>query len=279
METSRLGKTSESIPVVGMGTWEIGGRMTRDSSRDEEAVEALKLGLELGMSLVDTAEMYGGGHSEEVVGKFLEGRRDRVFVASKVSPSHFSYDQVLRSAKGSLERLGVERIDLYQLHWPNFQVPIGETMRAMERLVRDGTIRYIGVSNFSVEQMREAQDTLAREEVVSNQVEYSLVHRAVEKDVLPYCQKMGITLIAYSPLGKGRIPMGRGPVLKILDEIAARHGKSRSQAALSWLLGHDSVVVIPKAIDKSHVRENAAVMGWRLTPEENERITNAFQFE
>ena len=265
--------------MVGMGTWEIGGGMLSDSSRDEEAVESLKLGFELGLSLVDTAEMYGAGHSEEIVGRFLEDLRNQVFVASKVSPSHFAYDQVLRSAKRSLERLGVEGIDLYQLHWPNPRVPIGETMKAMEKLVRDGLIRHIGVSNFSVSQMREAQAGLAREEIVSNQVEYSLVDRSIESDVLPYCQKTGVTVIAYSPLGKGRIPEGRGGAFKLLDEIGAKHGKSRSQVALNWLLGHESVVIIPKAIDKSHVRENADVVGWKLDNEENERIKASFSVE
>ncbi len=276
MEFRDLGKTGKQIPVVGMGTWEIGGGMMNNASRDEEAVEALILGLELGMTLVDTAEMYGAGHSEEVVSRALDGRRERVFVASKVSPSHFAYDDVLRSAKRSLERLKIKEMDLYQLHWPNPRVPIEETMRAMEKLVRDGIIRHIGVSNFSVTQMKEAQASLSREQIVSNQVEYSLLDRSIEPDVLPYCQQEGVTVIAYSPLGKGRIPKGRGGSFKVLDEIAAKYGKSRSQVALNWLLNHESVVVIPKAIDKEHVRENAEVVGWRLSPEDSKKLATAF---
>src|SRR6266516_6713006 len=162
-----------------MGTWEIGGGMTNNASRDEEAVEALNLGLELGMTLVDTAEMYGAGHSEEVVSRALEDWRKPVLVASKVSPSHFGYDDLLRSARKSLERLRMKQMDLYQLHWPNPRVSIVETMKAMEKLVRDGSVRHIGVSNFSVIQMKEAQAALSREEIVSNQVEYSLVDRSV----------------------------------------------------------------------------------------------------
>ena len=276
MEFRDLGKTGKQIPVVGMGTWEIGGGMMNNASRDEEAVEALILGLELGMTLVDTAEMYGAGHSEEVVSRALDGGRERVFVASKVSPSHFAYDDVLRSAKRSLERLKIKEMDLYQLHWPNPRVPIEETMRAMEKLVRDGIIRHIGVSNFSVTQMKEAQASLSREQIVSNQVEYSLLDRSIEPDVLPYCQQEGVTVIAYSPLGKGRIPKGRGGSFKVLDEIAAKYGKSRSQVALNWLLNHESVVVIPKAIDKEHVRENAEVVGWRLSPEDSKKLATAF---
>ena len=260
-----------------MGTWGMGGGMRADSSGDSESIEALKLGLELGMTLVDTAEMYGAGHSEEVVSRALEDWRKPVFVASKVSPSHFGYDDILRSAKRSLERLRMKQMDLYQLHWPNPRIPIAETMKAMEKLVKDGVVRNIGVSNFSVVQMKEAQTALSREEIVSNQVEYSLVDRAVEEEILPYCQRANITLIAYSPLGQSRIAKGRGGPFKIIDEIATRLGKSRSQVALNWLLWHKSVVVIPKASDKKHVVENAAVSGWKLSTRDFQEIDKAFR--
>src|SRR5437867_9181481 len=198
-----IGKTSESIAGVGMGSWGMGGGLRADSCRDSESIEALTLGLERGMTLVDTAEMYGAGHSEEVVSKALEDWRKPVFVASKVSPSHFGYDDLLRSARKSLERLRMKQMDLYQLHWPNPRTPITETMKAMEKLMQDGMVRHIGVSNFSVAQMKESQAALSREEIVSNQVEYSLVDRAVEEEILPYCQREKLTLIAYSPLGQG----------------------------------------------------------------------------
>src|SRR5881296_3173558 len=277
LEFRPLGKTSDSIPEIGMGTWGMGGGMRTDPSGDSEAVEALKLGLELGMTLVDTAEMYGAGHSEEVVSKALEDWRKPVFVASKVSPSHFAHEDLLRSARKSLERLRMKQMDLYQLHWPNPRVPIVETMKAMEKLVRDGMARYIGVSNFSVVQMKEAQAALSREEIVSNQVEYSLVDRTVEEEILPYCQRENLTLIAYSPLGQGRIARGRGRPFKIIDEIAARLGKSRSQLSLNWLLQHESLVVIPKAGDKKHVVENAGVSGWKLSTSDFQEIDKAFR--
>src|SRR6266487_3790215 len=219
LEFRPLGKTSESIPEVGMGTWGMGGGMRADSSRDSESIEALKLGLELDMTLVDTAERYGAGHSEEVVSRALEDWRKPVFVASKVSPSHFGYEELLRSARKSLDRLRVKQMDLYQLHWPNPRTPITETMKAMEKL----------------------------------------------------------TLIAYSPLGQGRIARGRGGPFKIVDEIAARLGKSRSQVALNWLLQHESVVVIPKAGDKKHVVENAAVSGSKLSTRDFQEINKAFR--
>ena len=250
--------------------------MGPDSSRDKASVEAIRLGLDLGMSLIDTAEMYGAGHSEEVVAQALEGRRERVFVASKVSPRHFAHDDALHSARMSLKRLNRKQMDLYQLHWPNPNIPIAETMRAMEKLVKEGLVRFIGVSNFSVEQMREAQEALSYERIVSNQIEYSLVDRSPEAGVLQYCQKEGVTVIAYSPLGQGKIPRGRGIPFKALDEIAGRLGRTRNQIALAWVLQHDNVVAIPKAGDKQHVRENASVADWTLPSEERTRLDAAF---
>ncbi len=276
MQFRPLGRTDESIPVVGLGTWGIGGEMGPDSSRDEAGIQALRLGLDLDMKFIDTAEMYGTGHSEEVVARAIQGRHDRVFVASKVSPRHFAYDDVLAAAKRSLKRLGLKQMDLYQLHWPNSRIPISETMKAMEKLVKDGLTRHIGVSNFSVEQMKEAQQSLSHEKIVSNQVEFSLVDRSVEAGILQYCQKEGLTLIAYSPLGQGKIPRGRGPSFKVLDEIAGKFGKSRNQVALNWVLQHDSVVAIPKAADTDHVRENAEVAEWKLGIEDYQRLAKAF---
>ena len=246
-------------------------------ARDQQAVKALKLGLDLDMTFIDTAEMYGSGHSEELVADALKGRREKVFVASKVSPQHFAYDDVRRSARLSLKRLQLKQMDLYQLHWPSSSIPISETMRAMETLVRDGSIRHIGISNYSVSQTREAQAALSREKIVSNQVEYSLVDRSIEHDILPYCQKEGLTVIAYSPLGQGRIPRGRGGPFKTLDAISKKYGKSREQVALNWVLQHDSVVAIPKASDEDHVRQNADVVDWNISRDDFEQLNEAFQ--
>ncbi len=180
--------------------------MGPDSSRDETGIRALRLGLDLGMKFIDTAEMYGAGHSEEVVARALEGRGDKIFVASKVSPRHFAYDDVLAAAKRSLKRLGMKQMDLYQLHWPNSRIPISDTMRAMEKLVKDGLTRYIGVSNFSVEQMREAQQSLSQEKIVSNQVEFSLIDRGVEARILPYCPKGRLDADSVQSSGSGKDP-------------------------------------------------------------------------
>ena len=277
MERRTLGTTGVSVPVVGQGTWNIGRGFSSGRASDGAAVEALKLGFEVGMKLIDTAEMYGAGHSEEIVAQAIQNATEPIFVATKVSPSHFEYDSVLRAASGSLKRLRLRQIDLYQLHWPNPRVPISETMKAMEKLVRDGLVRYVGVSNFSVEQMREAQESMSRERIVSNQVEYSLVERSVEEDILPYCRKEKILVIAYSPLAQGGIPKGKGEPFLILDELASTLGKTRNQVALNWLLHDPSVVVIPKAGRREHVRENAEVAGWKLSQSQYEQLSKAFQ--
>ncbi len=250
--------------------------MSRESFDDESSVEALRYGLDLGMSLIDTAEMYGAGHSEEIVSRTLADRKDPVFVASKVSPSHFAYGDVLRSAQKSLKRLRIKQIDLYQLHWPNPRIPITETMRAMEKLVNEGLIKYIGVSNFSVQQTREALQPLSKHQIVSNQVEYNLLNRSIEASILPYCQNAGITIIAYSPLAQGRISTGRGPSFRILDQTAARLGKTRSQIALGWLLSKQTVIVIPKAVSKQHLQANAETADLQLSAGDVEQLSRAF---
>ncbi len=276
MEQRSLGRTGVSVSVVGQGTWNIGDGFNSNRAGDGAAVEALRLGFDLGMNLIDTAEMYGAGHSEELVAQSLRDSTEPIFIATKVSPSHFEYDSVLRAASGSLRRLGVKQIDLYQLHWPNTRVPISETMRAMEKLVRDGSAKNIGVSNFSVEQMREAQASMSKETIVSNQVEYSLVDRQVENEIIPYCKKEDVTVIAYSPLAKGGITGGRGKPFEMLDEVAAGLKKTRSQIALSWLLHNASVIVIPKASNKEHVRENAAASEVLLSQDQYEKLSQAF---
>jgi diketogulonate reductase-like aldo/keto reductase len=262
-----LDKTPEEIPVVGMGTWAIEG---------SKSVEALRLGLNLGMRFIDTAEMYGSGHSEELVAEALKGQKEKVFVASKVSPQHFAYENVLRSCQASLRRLQMKQMDLYQLHWPNPRIPISETMKAMEKLVNDGLIRHIGVSNFSVRQMKEAQTSLSKYEVVSNQVEYSLIDRTIESDILPFCQEEKVTVIAYSPLGQGKIPTGQGKEYEILDSIARKLEKSREQIALAWVLQHDGVVTIPKASENEHVKENAEVGELKLNHEDMQTLNGIF---
>ena len=251
--------------------------MSKHSGGDTDAVRALKLGLELGMRFIDTAEMYARGHSEEVVAEAVEQERESVFIATKVSPENISYDNLLRSCESSLRRLKTSYVDLYQVHWPNSQIPIKETMRAMEKLTAEGKIRHVGVSNFSKKQTREAQEALSKTSLASNQVEYSLLERSVEKELLPYCTSEHITVIAYTPLGRGSLTEGhRDRGRKVLDEVATKYRKTRAQVALSWLIAKESVVAIPKASNLEHVRENAAAAGWKLSEGDQDILSEAF---
>lgn len=276
MQHIQLGKTGVSISCLGLGTWGIGGSSSPNSSRDDEAVRALRLGIDLGLTFIDTAELYARGHSEEVVAKAIRGQRDKVFLATKVSADNLAYDRVLDAANRSLKRLEVSYVDLYQVHWPNHRVPIAETMSAMEELVKQGKIRHIGVSNFSVRQTKEAKEALAKIELASNQVEYSLLDRSIEPDLLPYCQKEQVTIIAYSPLARGNIPKLRGDRATILNEIATKYGRTPVQVALNWLVTQPGVMAIPKAIKEAHVKENAGAADWKLADEGRERLSLAF---
>lgn len=278
MEFKELGSSGVKIPVLGLGTWGIGGSFSRDLGGDDEAVRALRLGLELGMRFIDTAEMYARGHSEEVVAKAVETERDKVFIATKISRENLSYENVLHSCDASLKRLKTSYVDLYQVHWPNPRIPISDTMKAMEYLVAEGKVRCIGVSNFSVQQAREAQKALSKASLVSNQVEYSLLDRSIEEDLFPYAEKEDITIIAYSPVAQGRIPEGgRDERWHVLDKIASKYGKTRAQIALNWLILKEPVMAIPKAIRLEHVRENAGAVGWRLSDQDQDELNEAFR--
>ncbi|MBW7990146.1 MAG: aldo/keto reductase [Planctomycetes bacterium] len=253
----------------------IGGYLSKDSHQDDNQVKALRLGFELGMTFIDTAEVYGNGHSEELVGRAIEGIRDKVFIASKVSPEHLFYDDLLLSAEKSLRKLKTDYIDLYQVHWPNPKVPIDETMRAMEQLVRNGKVRYVGMSNFSLRQFKAAQAVLSENEIVSVQVEYNLFDRNIENSILPYCESESIITIAYSPLDQGQIA-GDYKKTKALEMIANRYNRTVAQVALNWLISHPSVIAIPKATNPIHIRDNASAADFELSDEDFEEISRVF---
>ena len=267
MEYRQLGSTGEKISTVGMGTWRFGTH--RSAAERADQVRALRRGAELGMNLIDTAEIYASGRSEEVVGDAVKGIRDRVFIATKVAPEHLHHDDVIAACGRSLRRLGVSYIDLYQVHWPNPSVPIGETMAAMEALVKDGLVRYVGVSNFSAAETAEARASLPKSEVVSNQVEYSLSNRVAEQAILPYCAKEKMTLIAYSPLDRGHIP-GSIPVA-----LTRKYGMTPAQAVLNWVTRSAQVVAIPKAASIPHLEENASSVSARFTRAEYDQISSS----
>jgi len=263
-----LGRTREKIPMLGMGTWEIGD--VQNEGRTLE-IQALRRGFELGMTMIDTAEMYGYGRAESLVGEAIKGQRDKIFIISKVSPEHFGYDDILASCEASIKRLGVKHIDLYLLHWPSHEVPIQETMKAMQDLVSRGNIRYVGVSNFSVGQVTKAREALPRSEVVCDEVRYSLTHRSIESELLPFLEKEKLTTIAYSPLDTGKIPTSKVP-----KALLAKYGMTPAQIMLNWVTYRESVVAIPKASKVQHVEKNAAAVATTISREDYLALSRAF---
>jgi len=228
-------------------------------------VEPLRKGLDAGALFIDTAESYG---TETVVGRAVAGVRNRVFIATKVSPEHFRFGSVLQAADDSLKRLGTDWIDLYQLHVPSDKVPVEETIAAMEQLVDVGKVRFIGVSNFSVPQLQRALKATHKYPIVSNQMRYNIVDRTIEGDLLEYCQANGITIIAYSPLARNFQNVLDCDLDGALAEVARMTGKTVAQVAINWCLCKDSVVAIPKGNSTAHVVENCGASGWRLTAEQ-----------
>ena len=257
----------EAVPVLGQGTWHMG----EDPRRHNDEVAALKLGLDLGMTLIDTAEMYGNGGAETVVAEAIAGRRDEVFIVSKVLPSNASRRGVETACESSLKRLKVDTIDLYLLHWRG-SVPLAETVGAFEALKAAGKIRHWGVSNFDADDMEELAGIASGNAVQTNQVLYNPRHRGIEHDLIPGCSARGVPIMAYSPVGQG------GALLRdaTLKRVAARHGVTPAQVALAWTLRGPGVISIPKAADAAHVRENAAARDLRLTAEDDAALDAAF---
>jgi diketogulonate reductase-like aldo/keto reductase len=266
METKQLGNSGVIVPEIGVGVWRYRG-----------GVEPLRRGIELGATLIDTAEIYG---TEEVVGQAVKGIRDRVFVARKVSGAHLRHDDLLRAADASLRRLETGVMDLYQIHWADSSTPINETMRAMETLVDRGLVKHIGVSNFSLAELRAAQAAMSKYPIASNQVLYNLNRREIEYDLLPYCQRNQITIIAYTPLDDGRLtaaPRFRpSQKMKELARVAAETGKTLAQVALNWCTSREGVITIPKSNRVARVVENCQASGWRLSNAQVQALDAAF---
>jgi diketogulonate reductase-like aldo/keto reductase len=270
MRTKPFGWTSVAVPVIGQGTWRMG-----DSRRARAAESAaLHAGLALGMTHIDTAEMYGGGGAEELIAEVLHGRaRSDVFLVSKVLPQNASYKGTIAAAEQSLRRLRIDYLDLYLLHWPG-RAPIGETMRAMEDLVAAGTIRFLGVSNFDVQELRAAMQALSRQRIAANQVLYNLGSRGIERELIPVCEAAGIAVVGYTPFGNW--PRAGSDGHRVLHEIGARHGKTPRQVALAFLTRTPALFAIPKASDLAHVRENAGAGDLELSADEVDAIDQAF---
>lgn len=252
---------------MGLGTWTMGGHSHPDPAQDPRALQALATAFAIGYTHIDTAEMYADGHTEELVGQAIRGLdRRRFFIATKVRPPNLSYRRTLASIDGSLRRLGVEQIDLFLIHWRD-HTPLEETFRALNAAVQDGKIRYLGVSNFDVAELREAQ-TLSATPIVTNQVPYSVATRSyVRNGVIPYCQEHGIVVTAYSPVEEGRLR-----IQATLAEIAAEQGATPYQIALAWLVQQPWVVTIPMSHNPEHLRQNWEAAAIVLTPEQMARL-------
>jgi diketogulonate reductase-like aldo/keto reductase len=279
-----FGPTGREVPVIGQGTW----NMERDDRA--AAIAALRRGLDLGMTHIDTAEMYGDGEVEELVGEAIAGRRDEVFLASKVLPENASRRGTVAACERSLARLRTDRLDLYLLHWPS-RHPLRDTVAAFAELAEAGKILAWGVSNFDEDELAQAV-ALAGEQArqspgdqsaqrprrtpACNQLLYHLEERRIEHAVIPYCEEHGIAVVAYSPLGAGRFPHRRGGGGRLLGKIAAAHGATPRQVALAFLLRHPSLFVIPKSARVEHVEENAAAADLTLSDDEAGRIDEAF---
>jgi len=256
----------ERVPALGQGTWHMG----EDRRRIADEAAAVRLGIDLGMTLIDTAEMYGGGGAEEMVARAAEGVRDDLFIVSKVYPHNASRAGVVAACERSLQRLRTDRIDLYLLHWRG-SIPLVETLEGFERLARDGKIRYHGVSNFDRADMAEWVALKGGETVAADQVLYNLSRRSPEWDLAPWCRERGVAIMAYTPLGQGSMLGSRG-----LAEIARRRGATPAQIALAWLLRQDGTIVIPKATRPEHVRENRGALDVALTEEDLAALDRAF---
>jgi diketogulonate reductase-like aldo/keto reductase len=256
----------ERVPAVGQGTW----RMGENAKNRAAEVAALRRGLDCGLTLIDTAEMYGEGGAEEVVAEAIEGRRDEVFLVSKVYPHNASVSACIEACNRSLQRLRTDCIDLYLLHWRG-EVPLEETLEAFTRLLHTGRIRYYGVSNFDLGDMRELWGHAQGTGAASNQVLYNLNKRAAEVGVLPWCRERGVPLMAYSPLDEGRLSSSTA-----LRAVARRHDATALQVALAWCLRHPDVIVIPKAVAIAHVRDNAAAAALELTAQDLAELDRAF---
>jgi diketogulonate reductase-like aldo/keto reductase len=258
--------SGDTMPVLGLGTWHLGeGRHP-----PQVEIDALRTGLDLGMALVDTAEMYGDGATETLVGRAIAGRRDDVFLVSKVMPHHATFDGTIAACEGSLRRLGTDRLDLYLLHWRG-SVPLDETVGAFDELKRTGKIRHWGVSNFDVADLAELADVRGGQAVEADQVLYNLLHRGIEWNLLPLCQRSGIPAMAYSPIEQGRL--ADDPVLR---GIGRRRRATATQVALAWVVSHPGVCAIPEAGTPQHVRQNAGALRVELEEDDVVEIDAAF---
>lgn len=257
----------KEIPILGQGTW----RMGEKASQKQMEIDALKLGIDLGMTLIDTAEMYGEGGAEKIVSEAIAGRREEIYLVSKFYPHNANYEGVIAACDRSLSRLKTDYLDLYLLHWRG-SVPLSETLAGLQHLKQAGKILNYGVSNFDTDDMEEAESNSGGKEIVTNQVLYNLMRRGIEWDLLPWCKERDIPIMAYSPLEQRAFVHDSK-----LNKIGAKYNATSTQIALAWLLHQDNVISIPKATNPNHVRENRAASDIELTKEDLQQLDRAYK--
>ncbi len=272
MKLRNFGSSGCLVPIIGQGTWDM---PERGDPRDE-AKKALRIGIDRGLSHIDTAEMYGSGLSEELVGDAIRDiRRDELFLVSKVLPTNATYKGTIKACELSLRRMKTDYLDCYLLHWRGNH-PLSETMGALETLVKQGKIRCLGVSNFDVEDLEEAEKTLSKEKITCNQVLYHLNERGIERRVLPYCDERSIAVVAYTPFGQRPLPDPSTREGKVLVKIAGRYGVTVRQVVLAFLVRQPLMFTIPKASKTAHVLENVGAGELKLEPEDINAIDELF---
>lgn len=269
MKTAAFGASGIQVPIVGQGSWNL------ETVDENAAIAALRTGLDAGMRHIDTAEMYGSGRVERIVGRAIAGRRDEVFLVSKVLPSNASYRGTIDACHRSLKRLCTDVLDLYLLHWPGSQ-PLEETIRAFDALQSDGKIRAFGVSNFDVDDLEAAISIAGEGRIACNQVLYHIEERSIEHALIPYCHAHRVSVVAYSPFGSGRFPKRQTQAGGVLAGIAAKRGISPYRVALAFLIRQGGVFAIPKAAKIEHVHDNAAACDLELTAAELAELDTAF---
>jgi len=277
MKYKKLGNTDINISSIGFGSMGIGGYLEPDTSNDEKCKRAIEKAIDCGINFFDTAESYGNGHAEELIGSIPQHKKDKIVIATKVSPEHLSSNDVIKSAEESLKRLRIDCIDLYQIHWPNYKIPIGETMWTMGKLIREGKIKHVGVSNFSFKEFVKARNNFEYD-IVSMQLEYNLFERGVEEEILSYCDKNDITLIAYSPLDQGQF-YGNNKEKIIFEKYIDKYDITSVQLILNWLTHNDSVVAIPASTNISHIEDNSRASDFDMSEKDFSDIGRVFKKE
>lgn len=268
-------KTGFSMPMFGLGTWQMGGRETRDFQNDDRRdILAIQKAIALGITHIDTAESYADGYAETLLGQAIAGHdRSKLFLTTKIHADHLKYDDVLKSCQASLKRMNTDYLDLYLIHSPSMQIPIQETLRAMDKLVQDGLVKNIGVSNFKTKRLEDAQKH-TNNKIVVNQVYYNLLMREPEHEgLLAYCQQNDIFLEAYRPLEKGMLLDNQS---ELITDLAKKYNKTPSQIAINWLISQKNVLTLSKTSTIKHLEENICALGWEMDQEDIEKLRKDF---